>query len=76
MYRLDPKVLDKARDLNGFTSDEKLAAELEVSGTTVRNWRHGRSMPSIDRMMQLQKMTNLSLDQFLILTDANHKSAA
>lgn len=66
MYRLNPTVLDRARELNGFTSDEKLAAELDVSGTTVRNWRHGRGTPSIQRLMQLRTLARTPLDDLLI----------
>ena len=69
-------VLDMARDLNEFTSDEKLAAEMGVSGTTVRNWRHGRATPSIERMMQLKKLSNLPLDHFLIIERSGASNAA
>lgn len=65
MYQLNPEVLDKAREDHGFTSDEKLAAELEVSGTTVRSWRHGRATPSIHRLMQLRTLSEMPLDNML-----------
>lgn len=75
MYRLNPNVLDRARELNGFTSDEKLGAEIGVSGTTVRNWRHGRGTPSIQRLMQLRTLTGLPLDSLLI-EESENKAAA
>lgn len=74
MFQLNPTVLDRARELNGFTSDEKLSAEIGVSGTTVRNWRHGRAVPSVQRLMQLRTLTNLPLDNLLI--EATESKAA
>lgn len=75
MYQLNPEVLDKAREIHGFTSDEKLAAELEVSGTTVRGWRHGRGTPTLRRLMQLRELSEMPLDNMLAKKQ-NTKNAA
>lgn len=75
MYRLDPYALDVARARHDFTSDEKLAAEIGVSGTTVRNWRHGRQSPSIVRLMKLRKLTGIPLEALLI-EQSESRSAA
>lgn len=74
MYRLNPEALDQARQIHGFTSDEKLAAELETTGTTVRNWRHGRTSPSIGALMRLYKLTQLPMEDLVI--ESPEKTAA
>lgn len=66
MVRLDPHVLDVAREKNGFTSDEKLGAELGVSGTTIRNWRSGRSNPDLINFAQLSKVSGIPMSRMLI----------
>lgn len=40
MIRIRAEALDQAREMHGFSSDEKLAAALGLSSTSVRNW-HG-----------------------------------
>lgn len=55
--RLDPTVLDQAREQLGFKSDEKLGAKLGRSGHTVRQWRKGNSVPTMPDLVKLQFLT-------------------
>ncbi|MCT1719326.1 MULTISPECIES: helix-turn-helix domain-containing protein [Corynebacterium] len=65
-YLLDPSVLDDARRLGGYTSDEKLAAAIGMTGTAVRNLRHGRSSPSVATLVKLRSISGRPLDGMLI----------
>lgn len=75
MFHLNPSVLDQARTLHGFTSDEKLAAAIDMSGTAIRNLRHGRTSPSIATLMKLRKLTGIPVEA-LIVEQSETKSAA
>lgn len=65
-YLLGPSVLDDARRLGGYTSDEKLAAAIGMTGTAVRNLRHGRSSPSVATLVKLRSISGRPLDGMLI----------
>lgn len=64
--RLDPSALDDARALHGFTSDERLAGAIEMSGTAIRNLRHGRTSPSVATLVRLRRLTGRPLDGLII----------
>ena len=64
--RLDPSALDDARNLHGFTSDERLAAAIDMSGTAIRNLRHGRTSPSVATLVRLRRLTGRPLDGLVI----------
>ena len=66
--RLDPSALDDARTLHGFTSDERLAAAIGMSGTAIRNLRHGRTSPSVATLVRLRRLTGRPLDGLVIET--------
>ena len=66
--RLDPSALDGARALHGFTSDERLAAAIDMSGTAIRNLRHGRTSPSVATLVRLRRLTGRPLDGLVIET--------
>ena len=66
--RLDPSALDDARNLHGFTSDERLAAAIDMSGTAIRNLRHGRTSPSVATLVRLRRLTGRPLDGLVIET--------
>lgn len=69
MVRLNPKVLDRAIELTGSRSDDQLGqAFLNLTGMTLRNYRSGKSTPSIATLMRLKKITGMPLDQ--MVTDA------
>lgn len=61
-YLLDATVLDDARKLGGFTSDEKLANHIGMSSSAIRNLRSGRSEPSIATLAKLRAVTGRSFD--------------
>ena len=73
MHRIDPLILDRARNITGSTSDEKLGVHLGISGTSVRNLRHGRNGPSLDTLVKLREMTGIPIDSMLA---RNEKAAA
>jgi ribosome-binding protein aMBF1 (putative translation factor) len=75
MYRLNPSALDEARSIHGFTSDEKLAAAIDMTGTAIRNLRHGRTSPKVETLMKLRKLTGIPLEA-LIVEQSESKSAA
>lgn len=66
MFRLKPSVLDEARAMHGFTSDEKLAAAIDMTGTAIRNLRHGRTGPKVETLMKLRRLTGVPLESMLI----------
>lgn len=71
MIRVKETVLDQARELHGFTSDEKLAAALGMSGTAVRNLRHGKSAPRITTLLSLQKLTGIPIEGLIYEVQEN-----
>ena len=64
--RLEPSALDDARALQGFTSDERLAAAIDMSGTAIRNLRHGRTSPRVATLVRLRRLTGRPLDGLVI----------
>lgn len=67
--RLDPTVLDQAREQLGFKSDEKLGAKLGRSGHTVRQWRKGNSTPTVSDLVKLQFLTGRPYGTMLLLPE-------
>ena len=64
--RLNPDVLDQAREMHGFTSDERLAAEIGMSGGAIRNLRHGHSEPTVRTLVKLRKLTGIPLEALIM----------
>lgn len=53
------KLLDDAKAANQITSDLQLSKMLEVSNTTVWNWREGLSRPTIEHAHKLAELAGL-----------------
>lgn len=68
--RLDPSVLDQARDKLGLTSDEKLAAKVGRTGHTVRCWRNGKTVPKVSDLVKLQFLTGRPYGTMLLIDAA------
>ncbi|WP_312715528.1 hypothetical protein [Corynebacterium flavescens] len=69
MIRLNPEILDRAVELTGSRSDDQLGqAFLNLTGTTIRNYRAGKSMPTVVTLARLKKITGIPLDQMVIET--------
>lgn len=66
MFRINPDALDEARRMHNLTSDEKLAAAMEMSATSIQNLRRGRTSPSIVTLMKLRKLTGIPVEAMLI----------
>ncbi|AKN77563.1 hypothetical protein [Corynebacterium ulcerans] len=67
MIRLNPTVLDKAKELTGARSDDQLGqAFLNLTGATIRAYRSGRSIPNIITIARLKQLTGIPLDQMVI----------
>lgn len=64
--RLNPQVLDRARSVDGLTSDEQLGAAIGKTGATIRAWRSGRTAPNIAALMRLKQITGIPLDQMVM----------
>lgn len=70
-YRLDPAVLDRAKQVTSATSDEQLGQQfLTKTGSTVRNYRTGKTAPDVVTLMRLREITGIPLDQMLQQTAA------
>lgn len=67
--RLDPSVLEQARDSLELKSDEKLGAKLGRTGHTVRQWRKGNSVPSAADLVKLQFITGRPYGTMLIVRE-------
>ncbi|WP_066584577.1 transcriptional regulator [Corynebacterium provencense] len=66
-YRLDPQVLDLAKSVTGCHGDEELGQKhLGKTGSTVRNYRSGKTNPPIGVLMVLRKLTGRPLDQMFL----------
>lgn len=66
-YRLRPAVLDIARDKTGSESDEQLGQNhLRKTGSTIRNWRTGKTTPDVVGLMRLRKITGIPLEEMLL----------
>lgn len=74
-YMLRPSVLDQARKLHGLTSDDKLAATLDMSGSAIRNLRHGRSAPSVGTLFKIRELTGIPIEA-LVYEGTEEKTAA
>lgn len=74
LFHLKPEVLDEARRINGFSSDEKLAAAIDMSGAAIRNMRHGRTSPLVGTLMKLRKLTGIPLEAMIF--ESESKAAA
>lgn len=68
MIRINPAVLNRARELKGFTSDEQLAVELGMSGAAIRNLRHGRTAPTIATALKIARFAGVPIEGLLVET--------
>lgn len=68
--RLDPKVLDEARRIDGLTSDEQLGGAIGKTGHTIRAWRSGSTVPNLAALMRLKQITGWPLDRMVVTADA------
>lgn len=76
MIRLNPAVLDNARRLKGFTSDEQLAREMGLSGTTIRNLRHGRTSPDLKTALKIARFAGVPMEGILLESSEVERAAA
>ncbi|MHC9567932.1 transcriptional regulator [Corynebacterium diphtheriae] len=65
--RLDPTVLDQAREQLGLSSDEKLGAKIGRTGQTIRCWRKGSSTPKVSDLVKLQFLTGRPYGTILLI---------
>lgn len=72
MFRINPDALDEARRMHNLTSDEKLAAAMEMSATSIQNLRRGRTSPSIVTLMKLRKLTGISVAWVTLTSFKSH----
>lgn len=76
MIQLNPDVLDRAKKITGSRSDEQLGqAFLNRTGSTIRNYRAGKSVPDIVTLLKLKEITGTALDQ-MFFNEENGKTAA
>lgn len=65
--QINPLALDRAKEITGVRSDEQLGQLfLDRSGSSVRNWRAGRTAPDLETLAKLQQITAWSFDKILI----------
>ncbi|CAB0706692.1 hypothetical protein ACDL59_09235 [Corynebacterium diphtheriae] len=75
MIRLNPTVLDRAKELTGARSDDQLGqAFLNLTGATIRAYRAGKSVPNIITVARLKQITGIPLDQ-MVIEEANEIAA-
>lgn len=74
--QINPQALDKAREITGATSDEQLGQLfLDRTGSTIRNWRAGKSSPDLETVAKIQRLTGWSFDQILTHTNTRESAA-
>ncbi|WP_314068611.1 helix-turn-helix transcriptional regulator [uncultured Vagococcus sp.] len=59
------KNLKYYREANGLTQDA-IAHELRISRQSVSKWENGESYPSIDNLIMLRELFNLSIDELIM----------
>ena len=59
--------LDLAKEATNSKSDSNLARKIDVTRTSVHDWRKGKSLPSADKMVELAMRANLDPSEALIL---------
>jgi Predicted transcriptional regulators len=75
-YVLKSDALDKARQIHGLTSDEKLAATLGVTSQTVRNLRNGKYTPSVATLVRIRDLVGGPIDDLIVERKAESAPAA
>lgn len=58
------KRLNKTRKLKGFTA-QKMADQLSISIRTYRNYESGHSSPSLEMLVEIADILNISIDYLL-----------
>lgn len=67
--RLNPRVLDDARQRHGFTSDERLAEAMRMSGHAIRELRKGNRAPAVSTLVRLSRLTAWPIDGMLLVSE-------
>ena len=68
--RIDPTVIHEAIDKTGCSSPDEFGWKfIGKSGTTVRNYLNGKTVPAVTTLMVVKKITGRALDD-MILTEA------
>ena len=66
MMRDFGKRLRAARELTGYDTAEEFAVELGIEGPRYRKWERGDAWPPLDKLAQINKITNVSMDRLLL----------
>lgn len=70
MMRLDPTVIDEAVEATGARNVDQLGwACLDKSGTTVRNYISGKTVPPVPVLAKLRQITGRTLDSMILVDD-------
>ena len=65
--KLDPIVLDKAKEITGARSDNHLGVTfLNRTGTTVKNWRSGKTLPDVLTLYELHALTGIAIESMCV----------
>lgn len=73
--KLDPTVIDQLRSDLNLTSFEQVGQKIGRTAFTVRNWYHGRSVPSVPDLVKLQFLTGRPYGTMLIITESKSEAA-
>ena len=73
---INPEALDKAKEITGARSDEQLGQMfLDRTGSTIRNWRAGKTSPDLETVAKIQRLTGWSFDRILTAAPAETTAA-
>ncbi len=65
--RLDPLIIKDAMERTGCSSVDEFGWKfLDTTGTTVRNYMSGKSMPKIPTLIVLKRITHRTLDSMIL----------
>lgn len=67
--RIEPTALDDARVRHGLTSDEQLGHRMQMTGTAIRNLRHGRTCPSVETLVKLSNLSGRPMDRLVTVEE-------
>lgn len=63
MKKLNERLFDLRKERN--LTQEEIASRLDVSRQTISNWETGSAQPTIDKMIELSNLYDMSLDELV-----------
>lgn len=66
---MEIKISLEAARVNAGLNQKKAAKKLKVNPATLSNWEHGVTIPSWDKVREMEKLYNMSSDFFYLASN-------